>query len=159
MEKADAVGDTRKIFNLANMLSNKPKKPPVNLTTDSSGNLLRSPEDTAKTWDDFLSKKFEATPEEHLRPPLQPIPKVDDPITRKEFDAAVKNLQCDKAMGPDGVPAEVFKNCSLINDELFRLLKFMWDEQVVPESLVTADAFQACIKDPTMTRRGTTALR
>ena len=103
MEKADAVGDTRKIFNLANMLSNQPKKPPVNLTTDSASNLLRSPEDTAKTWEDFLAKTFEATPEEHLRPALQPIPKIDDPITRKEFDAAVKNLKCGKAMGPDAV--------------------------------------------------------
>ena len=33
MEKADDKGDTKKIFNLVNMLSNKPKKPPTNLNT------------------------------------------------------------------------------------------------------------------------------
>ena len=63
MEKADAVGNTRKIFNLVKMLSNKPKTPPTNLTHDDAGNLLRSPEDVAKTWENFLSQKFSATQE------------------------------------------------------------------------------------------------
>ena len=53
MGKADAVGNTRRIFNLVKMLSNKPKAPPTNLTSD---NLLRSSEDIAKTWEKFLSQ-------------------------------------------------------------------------------------------------------
>ena len=138
MEKADAVGNTRKIYNLANMLSNKPKRPPTNLTTDDEGNLLNSPEDVAKTWEKFLSQKFSATEEEHQRPELPPLEKTWDPITRKEFDAAMKRLKTGKAIGPDGVPAAVFKNCPMIKDELFRLLQFMWNEEVVPQSMVTA---------------------
>ena len=138
MEKADAKGDTRKVFNLVNRLSNKPKRPPVNLTSDKNGKLLRSPEDTAKTWGNFLSEKFAATPEEHLRPDLPPLEKTWDPLTRAEFDTAIKRLKTGKATGPDNIPAAVFKHCPLINDELFRLLRFMWDEEVVPQSMATA---------------------
>ena len=138
MEKADAVGDTRTIFNLTNRLSNKPKKPQINLTSDSSGNLLRSPEDVAKTWEKFLSEKFSATQAEHERSEMPPIPKTVDPITRQEFDQAIHRLKDGKAIGPDGVPAAVYKNCPLIKEELFKLLQFMWDEEVVPQSLATA---------------------
>ena len=138
MEEADSKGNTRKIFNLVNKLSNKPKKPPTNLNTDANGALLRSPEDTATAWEEFLSRKFSTTPEESQRPPLTPLPKTSDPITRAEFDTAIKHLKIGKAPGPDGVPAIVFKRCPLIRDELFQLLNFMWEEEVVPISLVTA---------------------
>ena len=138
MEKADAVGNTRKIFNLVKMLSNKPKTPPTNLTHDKAGNLLRSPEDVAKTWENFLSQKFSATQEELQRPDMPPLEKTWDPLTREEFDRAIKRLKSGKAMGPDGVPAAVYKNCPLIENELFKLLQFMWNEEVVPKSLVTA---------------------
>ena len=46
IEKSNDVGDVRRIFNLVNMLSNKPKAPPCNLTRDEDDNLLNSPEDT-----------------------------------------------------------------------------------------------------------------
>ena len=137
MEKADAVGNTRKIFNLVNMLSNKPKRPPTNLTSDKDGNLLRSPKEVTKTWENFLSQKFSVTQEESERPEMPPLEKTWDPITRKEFDVAMKRLKSGKATGPDGVPAAVYKNCPLIENELFRLLQFMWDEEVVPKSLTT----------------------
>ena len=40
MEKANAVGDTRKVFAISNHLSKKGKKPPINLTSDNEGILL-----------------------------------------------------------------------------------------------------------------------
>ena len=138
MEKADNLGNTRRIFNLVNMLSNKPKQPPANLNTDANGDLLRSPEDIADAWEQFLSKKFNATPEEQQRPQMPPLEKVYDPITRTEFEMAVKKLKLGKAPGPDGVPATVYKHCPQIRDELFRLTQYMWDNEVVPTSLVTA---------------------
>ena len=104
----------------------------------ASGNLLRSPSDTAKTWEKFLSEKFAATQVELKRPDMPPMPKTFDPIFKEEFDQAANRLKNGKATGPDGVPASVLKNCPLIKDELFRLLQFMWDEEVVPESLATA---------------------
>ena len=137
MEKSDAVGDTRKIFNLVNRLSNKPKLPPTNLTSDKDDNLLRSPEEIVTTWGNFLTEKFTSTPEEHLRPDLPPLEKTWDPLTRAEFDVDIKRLKSGKATGPDGVLTTVFKNFPLIKDELFRLLRFIWGEEVVPKSLST----------------------
>ena len=140
MEAADSKGDgdTKRVFNLVNVLVNKPKKPPTNLNSDVSGNLLRSPEDTAAAWELFLSDKFSATDEELLRPSMPPLPKVFDPITKDEFvEKAIKSLKVGKAPGPDGgVPAIVYKNCPLIKNELFQLLQFMWEEEVVPVTLV-----------------------
>ena len=50
MEKTNKVGDTQKIFKQVNKLTNKPPPPPSNLTTNGSGELLKSPEDVAKRW-------------------------------------------------------------------------------------------------------------
>ena len=37
------------------------------------------------------------------------IPELDAPSNTAEVDAAIKQLQTGKALGPDGIPAEVFK--------------------------------------------------
>ena len=39
-------------------------------------------------------------------------------------DAAIRKLSIKKATGLDGIPAEVFKNCSTIKKELFLLLNY-----------------------------------
>ena len=39
---------------------------------------------------------------------------------------------------PDGVPVEVYKHCPRIKNELFQLISFMWDEEVVPANVVIA---------------------
>ena len=43
------------------------------------------------------------------------------------------------------LPTAVFKNCPLIENELFKLLQFMWDDEVVPQNLVT-DKFHMLFK-------------
>ena len=70
MEKANAPRDVKKIYKLVNIISGKPRKPPCNLATDKNGNLLQTSESIAGTWRSFLSKKFETTTEESLRPSL-----------------------------------------------------------------------------------------
>ena len=41
-----------------------------------------------------------------------------------------------KAVGPDGIPAEVWQNSELAQNELFFFLKNVWDLECVPKSLV-----------------------
>ena len=53
MEKADAAGDSRKVFRLVNTLRNKPKPPPTTITRDENGKLLTSPEEKAAVWYSF----------------------------------------------------------------------------------------------------------
>ena len=45
----------------------------------------------------------------NLIPQLPVIPQLDDPPALHEIEAAVKALKNNKAAGPDGIPAEVFK--------------------------------------------------
>ena len=141
MEAAEAAGDSRKIFRLVNTLRNKPKSPPTNLSKDESGKLLTSPKEKAAVWFRFLKSKFEATPAEKARPPLEPLPTQrshTDPLTREEFEAAVKKLKNGKATGPDGIPAEVYKRCKDIREELFKLLSFVWEHECLPGNLAVA---------------------
>ena len=129
-----------------NMLSNKPRAPPCNLTRDEEGNLLNSPEDTVRRWRNFLQEKFKAIPEESQRPVLEELPKMVEKITWSEFEITIKHLKVGKATGPDGIPSKVFKYCPDIKNELFHFLSYLWDEEVVPQNLVTAN-FQMLFKN------------
>ena len=137
MEKAEKNKDSAKIFKMVKRLSGKPKPPEVNLTTDKEGKLLSSPEETAEVWKSFLQDKFKATAREHNRvwQPISPYRRPEAEISRAEFDAAVKHLKNAKATGPDEVPAEVYKYCSEIKEELFNLLSYVWSHECIPESL------------------------
>ena len=42
MEKTNSTGNSRRMYDIFNLLSAKPKPPPHNLTTDEEGNLLKS---------------------------------------------------------------------------------------------------------------------
>ena len=42
MENANERGDIRSIFKIVSKLSDKPKPPPANITTDEAGHLLKS---------------------------------------------------------------------------------------------------------------------
>ena len=62
-----------------------------------------------------------------------------DKITWSEFELAIKHLKVGRATGPDGIPSEVFKYCPEIKNELFHFISYLWDEEVVPQDLVTAN--------------------
>ena len=80
----------------------------------------------------FLKQKFSRTDREKNRPRMEPIPverHEEDKLSRDEFDQAVLRLNSCKAAGPDGIPAEVYKHCPKVRDELFHLVKFIWDNE------------------------------
>ena len=62
-----------------------------------------------------------------------------DKITWSEFELAIKHLKVGRATGPDGIPSEVFKYCPEIKNELFHFISYLWDEEVVPQDLVTVN--------------------
>lgn len=70
---------------------------------------------------------------------LEELPKTVDKISRSEFDVAIKRLKLNKATGPDGIPAEAYKFCPKVQDELFKIISYMWDNEVVPANLVSAN--------------------
>ena len=136
MEAANAADNTSRVFQITNKLSRKPKQPPQNLSKDESGSLLKAADEVAAVWERFLGKKFAATVEEGNRPAMTDIPAdrdEGDRLTREEFDAAVKKMSNSKAVGPDGVPAEVFKYNTKVRDILFLIVQHIWDHEELPE--------------------------
>ena len=59
----------------------------------------------------------------------------EDDLQVAEFMEAVEKMKLGKAVGPDGVPAEVFKNSTLAKHELFFFLRQVWRHECVPRSL------------------------
>ena len=59
----------------------------------------------------------------------------DANLIRGEFEVTVKKLKNTKAVGPDEVPAEVFKYCPKIRDEFFNLIEYIWNEEYVPKNM------------------------
>ena len=60
-------------------------------------------------------------------------------VSRFRFDEAVKRLKTNKAVGPDGIPAEVYKFCPAIKREMFKLTQFIWDNECLPPNLGVAE--------------------
>ena len=126
MEQANDSGNVRKIFAILRELTSTPKPPPLNLTTDETGALFKSPEDQAAVWFRFLKAKFSRTEAEMDRPELRPIPPDRSPVdnlTRDEFEDAVRKMPNGKAVGPDCIPAETFKYSLNARTALYEIIE------------------------------------
>ena len=140
MEEADEKGDMKTVHQGTRALAGKSKtfnsKQP---TKKKNGDLIQSEEEMGDLWQEFLSGKFSATELEAARQEYEPIGQAcddTDTLTYAEFEKAVNRMKKGKATGPDGIPAEVWKNSALANSELYFLLKNIWEHECVPKSLV-----------------------
>ena len=74
------------------------------------GQRIKSPEELANAWGEFLEKKFEATDLERARADFEALPictDEKDEITRAEFEYAVNKMKKNKSADVDGVAVEV----------------------------------------------------
>ena len=86
----------------------------------------------------FSQKKFSATDLERIEREFSQLPEDDGEgeLEREEYDAAVRHMKNGKAVGADGIPAEVFKKSEVAKDLLFAFLKKVWKKEHVPAELV-----------------------
>ena len=93
----------------------------VHPTRKKNGDIISSSEELGDLWQEFLQGKFAATDLEAKRKEYEKLnnSKIDDTLTYEEFEKAVKRMKLRKATGPDGVPAEVWRNSALANRELY----------------------------------------
>ena len=89
-------------------------------------------------WHEFLAKKFSQTELEKLRKEFEQLPDTGEQgaLTREEFDKALKSLKNGKAVGADGIPAEVWKNSKVASEALFEFLCEVWNKEEVPLNLI-----------------------
>ena len=106
---------------------------------DEDGNLITSTEQQLEAWAVFLEKKFSARPDEAL-PDLRDIGnEITLPgISLEETKACLNKTKLGKAPGPDGNPAEVFRNNTSIQ-ELNHLLQRIFDTEDIPPDFVLGE--------------------
>ena len=142
IEEADKVGDTRAIYQAVKVLAGKTKNfSQTQPTKNSQGQVIHDHEELTEVWRDFLSGKFSATEIEQAREefadlPPRPAEGEDDDLKEEEFLRAVQGMKLNKAPGPDGVPAEVWRNSEVAKAELFFFLRHVWRNECVPRNLV-----------------------
>ena len=124
-EEEDERGDVRTVHEGARALAGKSKtfqgKQP---TKNKQGDILQSSEELGDLWQQFLADKFAVTDIEAARKEYVSLETEQgvDTLSYEEFEAAVDRMKNRKATGPDGVPAEVWKNSALAKQELYFFL-------------------------------------
>ena len=125
MEQADNVGDTKAVYEGVAALSGKsrkrfskqPTRKKVQHQAQSKQCGTRSldgPDELGEIWQRYLAGKFSATTLEAARRTFEDLGENElsdeDQLTIQEYLDAVKHMKNNKAVGPDGVPAEVYKS-------------------------------------------------
>ncbi|CAK8680067.1 unnamed protein product [Clavelina lepadiformis] len=61
---------------------------------------------------------------------------LEKPITIEEIENAVKSMKNGKSPGPDGLSAELYKECwPLIRNEIRELIQYWFDQKVIPREI------------------------
>ena len=127
MEAANNRGDAKEIYRGVRAISGAKRKMATKTPTlKKDKSRIASPEELASVWAEFLEKKFQQTELEQLRKESDALPQCTDPMARlqrKEFEDAVNRMKNGKAMGEDGVPAEVWKYSAVAKEALFEFLQ------------------------------------
>ena len=140
LAEANGRGDTKTVYEVVNALKGKSEQPPKNLSTDGNGSILRSADEVANRWFQFLSKKFDKTHTEKERPAMPVLPNTQgvDSLTIEEIQRGIAKMKPDKACGPDEIPVEVFKSCPTCMNLLLKLLFKIWCSEEVPAEFARA---------------------
>ena len=63
-----------------------------------------------------------------------------NPLTLHEVQAAIQAMKSNKAPGPDGIPAEIWKSSeALLAEQLHKLLAHIWEKEDVPQQFKDAN--------------------
>ena len=113
IEEADQQGDPKAVAYHVNVLTGKTRNIQAKQPTrkdQGEGELITNAEELGELWADFLEGKFAPTELEQSRKAVEGLelpPEDDDVLTFGEFVRAVKKMKKNKAVGPDGIPAEI----------------------------------------------------
>ena len=159
MENANSVGNTSEVYRIAKQLSTKQNGNTFNQPSkDKNGNLITNTSQQLEAWADFLKQKFSArenelvidlhsTPDEHI-----------ETVTLEEVKSSVRHLKCNKACGPDQIPAEQYKASDTACTELLYLINLIWLKEEVPDDFVLGEMMMFYKKKSKDDRRNHRAL-
>ena len=86
-------------------------------------------------WIQFLSAKFAAPPIDNAMQ-LETTVCEEDHLDDEELLNCLNGLSDSKAPGADNLPIEAYKYSPTARDDLFRIVKMIWDTEEVPSDIV-----------------------
>ena len=81
------------------------------------------------SWMESLAKVHQEPIQEHLAITL----------SLHEVQAAIQAMKSNKAPGPDGIPAEIWKSSEALAEQLHKLLAHIWEKEDVPQQFKDAN--------------------
>ena len=111
-------------------------KQAVNIIKGMDGKILTEEEDIRERWKAYFEDLLNI---ENAREPLEEAPPVEGPeneITRREIEQAIKQMKSNKAPGPSGITAEMFKALGQNGVAwLHTILNNFWNQEKLPGDL------------------------
>ena len=81
----------------------------VRLMKDENGNVLTNPEDVLERWKKYFEKLMNEENDRERTENVGPVNEEVESISKEEVKSALRKMKCGKAVGPDELPAEVWK--------------------------------------------------
>ena len=106
-------------------------------TKDVDGKPLTESKQLLDAWQEFLGRKF--TCADIPGAAYAPVTADDDndgDVTEEEMEACLRVLHDNKAPGCDGIPIEAYRGSPAAKQELFAIVRLMWQTEVIPSALV-----------------------
>ena len=133
IEKADRKGNTRAVSKLTKSLT-KQHNSSIMPSKNHLGEQITSTEELLSCWNEFLEKKF-AAPVSDIGKDIEQVVSEEDYLSDKELDDVLDGMKTDKAPGWDDIPVELFQNSPSARAELFRIIRMIYDTEVVPPDM------------------------
>ena len=102
---------------------------------DLNGDPIVSTEELLSSWNKFLTEKFKSPSADLIRPRELTV-SPEDNISEKELEDCLRSMKDGKAPGWDNLPIEAFKYSKVAKEELFRIVRLIWDTESIPPDLV-----------------------
>ena len=134
IEKAERIGNSREVKRLTKLFT-KQHNSTVMPSKNHAGEPITSTEEKLKCWNEFLSKKF-ASPASDANRNIEQTVSNEDFLTDNELDDALSGMKNCKAPGWDDIPVELYQNSASARVELYRIIRLIYDTEIVPAEMV-----------------------
>ena len=138
IETANRVGNVRVVARLTKVLTGRGKhRGNIMPTEDDDGKSLTESKQLLDAWQEFLGMKFTCA---HIPgAAYAPVTADDDndgDVTDEELESCLRVLHDNKAPGCDGIPIGTYRGSPAAKQELFAIVRLMWQTEVIPPALV-----------------------
>jgi exonuclease III len=146
LEKASLCPNPRAVYQALGRIKRKPAhlrkrtvQPSRTMKSESEESRpFKSQEELVGAWKIFEEQKFSATPRETSTgrmPGLGPADRGDSP-SDEDLESCLEALAGSKAVGPDGVPTELYRGSPVSKDRLFKLVRRICEEEDAPAAMI-----------------------